>query len=208
MTREMDASVVTVILIFLFFAVQHSLAISDLFKTWVTRRLGEAFYHAYFRLLYTIANSVILVVLFFYLRQLPNPRFNTFSVWEVIGMRAVQCLGIWIFFQAGKRVDLLDFVGIRQAAHYKTGRKGVAGNALIRDGIYGRVRHPLYLGSILVLWGEPFLVSTRNGLALAVLSTLYFYFGSMLEERRMVRQFGEAYRRYQKEVPRLFPFRL
>jgi protein-S-isoprenylcysteine O-methyltransferase Ste14 len=121
-------------------------------------------------------------------------------------MRILQCFGIWVFIQAGKKTDFLYFIGVRQVIRHKKGEPESDDETLIRDGIYGRVRHPLYLGSILVLWGEPYLVSARNGLIIVILSTLYFYLGSMLEERRMVRQFGDEYRRYQREVPRLFPF--
>jgi protein-S-isoprenylcysteine O-methyltransferase Ste14 len=40
-----------------------------------------------------------------------------------------------------------------------------------------------------------------------VMAILYFYVGSFHEESRLVTEFGDAYRRYQRCVPRLFPIR-
>ena len=46
---------------------------------------------------------------------------------------------------------------------------------------------------------------TRNVLALNIGITLYFWIGSIYEERRLVAEFGEAYREHQRRVPRLVP---
>jgi protein-S-isoprenylcysteine O-methyltransferase Ste14 len=203
----MDEPLLIVILLFLFFTLQHSLTVSDLFKGWVIRGFGENFYQAYYKLLFTIINIVIVVILVSCLKQLPNSKLFIFSVSATVWMRILQCLGVWILFQAGRGIDLLNFIGVRQMIQYTKEQKRVDKEILIRNGIYGRVRHPIYFGCILILWGEPHLLNNRNGIALVVLSNLYFYFGSILEERRMIRQFGEEYQMYQKAVPRLLPFR-
>jgi protein-S-isoprenylcysteine O-methyltransferase Ste14 len=44
-----------------------------------------------------------------------------------------------------------------------------------------------------------------NGLAVAVSCHIYFFIGSIFEERKLVREFGAAYRAYQQRVPRLMP---
>jgi len=203
----MDESLLITVLLFLCFAIQHSVTISDPFKAWMIRLFGKRFYQGYYRILFTAANILILLFMIPYLAALPDHHLFTYSTWTRLGMRILQCFGIWVFIQAGKKTDFLYFIGVRQVIRHKKGEPESDDETLIRDGIYGRVRHPLYLGSILVLWGEPYLVSARNGLIIVILSTLYFYLGSMLEERRMVRQLGDEYRRYQREVPRLFPFR-
>ena len=65
------------------------------------------------------------------------------------------------------------------------------------------MRHPLYLGCSLLLAFEP--DRTWNGAATAAAVMAYFYIGTFLEERRLVRTFGEEYREYQRRVPRFFP---
>jgi protein-S-isoprenylcysteine O-methyltransferase Ste14 len=44
-----------------------------------------------------------------------------------------------------------------------------------------------------------------NLLTTYVVFTLYFYFGSIHEEKRLLAEFGVAYRDYQQRVPRLIP---
>lgn len=77
------------------------------------------------------------------------------------------------------------------------------GGPLRVRGLYCYVRHPSYFFSLLVIWFTPLM--TANLLALYVLFTVYFYVGSMHEESRLVAEFGEAYKEYQRHVPRLIP---
>ena len=75
----------------------------------------------------------------------------------------------------------------------------------ITTGCYGIVRHPLYLLSILFMVLNP--VITTRWITLTIFSTLYFIFGALLEERRMVKLYGIAYTTYQQDVPFLLPIR-
>jgi protein-S-isoprenylcysteine O-methyltransferase Ste14 len=74
---------------------------------------------------------------------------------------------------------------------------------LVTAGLHRYVRHPLYTTSLIVLY----LVSpmTVNRLAFVIGVHLYFFVGSIFEERKLVCEFGEAYRQYQRKVPRLLP---
>jgi hypothetical protein len=46
---------------------------------------------------------------------------------------------------------------------------------------------------------------TANLLTTFILLSLYFYIGSICEERRLLVEFGQAYQVYQRQVPRLIP---
>ena len=65
------------------------------------------------------------------------------------------------------------------------------------------MRHPLYLGMLIGLWITPLM--TTSHLFLATLFTAYILIGVRHEERDLVRTFGDAYRRYQADVPMLLP---
>ena len=65
------------------------------------------------------------------------------------------------------------------------------------------MRHPLYLGMLIGLWSAP--IMTTSHIFLSTLFTGYILVGVRHEERNMVRTFGDAYRRYQADVPMLLP---
>jgi protein-S-isoprenylcysteine O-methyltransferase Ste14 len=100
-------------------------------------------------------------------------------------------------------------MGVRQVWRWLV-RREVAGNVegltqkeLVTTGVYGIVRHPMYLAGILVFTLNPHI--TVNSLTITVLADLYFLFGMFIEERRFIRIFGDQYREYMKRVPRLIP---
>jgi protein-S-isoprenylcysteine O-methyltransferase Ste14 len=65
------------------------------------------------------------------------------------------------------------------------------------------VRHPLYTCGLLIVWLSP--VMTWNLLALILGLTVYILVGIHFEERKLRREFGEAYAAYQRRVPALIP---
>lgn len=75
----------------------------------------------------------------------------------------------------------------------------------ITTGVYGWVRHPMYLGSLLVLLG--FFFATLSLLSLLVWVGLFFFYDRMAtyEERDLCRILGEQYLNYQKHIPKWLP---
>lgn len=74
------------------------------------------------------------------------------------------------------------------------------------EGVHKIVRHPLYLGTILMVWGLFLMWPLLNNLVAVVLLTAYVLVGLSFEEKKLVRQFGDEYKKYRKEVPMLIPF--
>ena len=79
---------------------------------------------------------------------------------------------------------------------------------VITTGVFSIVRHPIYLGSILLYLG--FII-----LSLSLLSTLvwfiiiiFYYMISRYEEKLLIQRFGSVYEEYKKKVPMLLPFKL
>ena len=70
-------------------------------------------------------------------------------------------------------------------------------------GIYRWIRDPFLLSGLVIMWLTPFM--TVNLLVIYLLTTIYLYLGSLHWETRLVAQFGDEYREYQKRVHRIIP---
>jgi len=76
---------------------------------------------------------------------------------------------------------------------------------LARTGAYARIRHPQYIGFVLIMTG--FLLQWPTLVTLAmypVLVVMYALLGKR-EEKEMLAQFGDEYRRYMEAVPAFIP---
>lgn len=79
---------------------------------------------------------------------------------------------------------------------------------LVTDGVYARVRHPQYTGLLLIVFGEgivhwPTIVSVAAFPVIVIAYTML----ARKEERKMLEQFGDEYREYQRRVPMFIPRR-
>ena len=131
-------------------------------------------------------------------------------IWHVQNTAAAEV--IWTVFWAGWAVLLLstflinhfELFGVRQVF------ARLEGSALPEPEfrtplLYRYVRHPIYLGFVLGMWATP--VMTAGHLLFAAVATGYILVGIWFEERDLIAQFGERYRRYQNQVGMLLPSR-
>jgi protein-S-isoprenylcysteine O-methyltransferase Ste14 len=80
-----------------------------------------------------------------------------------------------------------------------------AKDKLVTNGIYGYVRHPQYLGFLLLTAGINFLWVTFSTVLLwPILAFLYFRLARE-EEEKLEENFGEEYRKYKNTVPMFVP---
>lgn len=84
---------------------------------------------------------------------------------------------------------------------YEAQRSG----ALATTGVYSRIRHPQYVGFVLVMFG--FLLQWPTLLTAAMFPVLVFMYWrlALREEREVLAEFGDVYVRYMQEVPGYFP---
>ncbi len=100
--------------------------------------------------------------------------------------------------------DLGRFAGTTQIRHHLIGLQACEHEPLRMDGIHRFIRHPLYAGAVLVLWGR---IADDFDLATAAWASLYFFVGTLFEERRLLRLYGEEYAEYRRRVPAVVPWR-
>jgi protein-S-isoprenylcysteine O-methyltransferase Ste14 len=95
------------------------------------------------------------------------------------------------------QTDPWHFLGLRQLGDYNQEPDLQIG------GLYRWVRHPLYTAGLAFIWLAP--VMTTSLLALNFSLSIYIYIGSIFEERKLLRLYGQPYVEYQRSVPRLIP---
>ena len=80
------------------------------------------------------------------------------------------------------------------------------GHELVVHGIYRLVRHPIYLGAILVMIGGPIGTSSWIAVFPALLMVPLFLYRMSVEEALLLEEFGDKYRAYMSATKRLIPF--
>jgi protein-S-isoprenylcysteine O-methyltransferase Ste14 len=178
------------------FGASHSLLASERIKA------GLGWLGRWYRLVYNgVALLTIVVVirvgehgLFPDVAPYAWPNLLQIVRWIVFGLgMALMVLGL-------RGYDLSRFAGLRQIRH----PEAPADEPLRLDGMHRFVRHPIYLSSLLLLWGR---VGNEAQLATAIWGSAYLIVGMKFEERRLVRLYGNAYRDYRSRVPALFPWK-
>lgn len=104
---------------------------------------------------------------------------------------------------------ILIFAGYLSFAGLNTVFGKVREKAQVIDyGVFSIVRHPIYLGCILLYLGM--IISTLSVLSffLWIIIVVFYYLISRYEERLLLNHFGKEYEKYRQRVPMLFPFRL
>ena len=113
----------------------------------------------------------------------------------VVGIGLIVCEG-WIFWRVHRDLGTSRLVGQTELS---------GGGELQCRGIYARLRHPRYTGSILAIVGACLLAGTRAIWLVAAIWLSLMLLAIILEEREPRLRFGEAYHEYCRRVPRFIP---
>jgi protein-S-isoprenylcysteine O-methyltransferase Ste14 len=106
----------------------------------------------------------------------------------------------WAFFFS---YDPLAFFGIRQILSFKKKNEKKFSSEIKKGGLLGVVRHPMYSALIIYLWTQTF---RTVDIIVNIILTIYVVIGTLLEEKKLILEFGDSYKQYQKQVPMLIPF--
>lgn len=73
------------------------------------------------------------------------------------------------------------------------------------QGLHQWVRHPLYFGTFVFITGLLLFFPLLKNLIAVLVIIIYTLAGTLLEEKKLVIQFGEDYIKYKKKVPMILP---
>lgn len=187
-----------IILAFLWviYCVAHSVLAAASCKLFFQKKAGK--YFRYYRLSYSIFAAISLLLLLYYQFSFKSLRlfYSVITVWLsffilVLPGVAIMLLAIYKYFRLLSGIRSL--YQAKQSAELKT------------DGMHTYMRHPLYSGTLLFIWGLFFIFPLLNNLISVIIITLYVLIGIEYEERKLIIEFGDAYKNYSLKVPRLIP---
>ncbi len=179
------------------FAIIHSLTASLPFKRLLVRGLGsraDRLYMPAYSLVAVLTISPLAYLLY------KNPGRTLYRIpspwrWLMVGGQLTAALIAPKAFQdAPHRFKIRSQLSAPQTPE--------AGSLNIK-GIYRWIRDPFLLSGLVMIWLTP--IMTVNLLVIYLLTTVYLFIGSLHWETRLVAQFGDEYREYQKRVHRIIP---
>jgi methanethiol S-methyltransferase len=187
------------LVLLLVFGLQHSFMARRGFKQmlvrWIPVELERSFY--------VILSGFVLFALVLLWSPMAPPLYDVRG--SVLGyvLHGGAALGVVVIMGALVSMDGWDLIGVRSVI------------SILRDRmpepmpfrtpfLYRVVRHPLYLGMLMMFWFTP--AMTHDHLFFAEVMTAYILIGIWFEERDLVVRYGDVYRTYQQQVPMLVPF--
>lgn len=198
----MATSIIVIVGYAALYAVVHSWLASQRMKNWTRRTFGPST-DRWYRLAYNLVGGVTLLPLLPMLAWLPDSILYTLPspwLWLALLGQLIAAVGIayglWL-------TNIWHFLGVCQLLGMPEDGRLNCRPPLVVSGMYRWVRHPLYFWGLVFIWLTPQM--TVNRLALFATLSVYLYVGTFFEERRLVAEFGDAYRAYQRQVPRLIP---
>jgi protein-S-isoprenylcysteine O-methyltransferase Ste14 len=121
--------------------------------------------------------------------------------WTLVGIAGVlMTAGLTVEGRCKKVLKRSTLVGLPEV-------RGEKGPGLLTQGIYGRVRHPRYVGAVLGLFSLCLFVNFSGVYVLLGVSLAALFGVIRLEERELLARFGPAYEDYMAEVPCILPLR-
>ena len=195
-----EAIIVNLLLLGLF-ALQHSIMARAGFKQWWTRIVPAPIE----RSTYVLAATAALALVLWQWRPIVQP-----VIWSVehgAGAALLQALfwaGWLILLLSTFLINHFELFGLQQAFVRPVGR-AVRVPEFRTPLLYRYVRHPIYLGFLVAFWATSNM--TVGHLLFALAMTVYVLIGIAFEERDLIAQHGDRYRRYREQVGMLLPWR-
>jgi protein-S-isoprenylcysteine O-methyltransferase Ste14 len=194
----LESVIVNVVLLGLF-AVQHSAMAREGFKHAWTRLVPKSVE----RSTYVLFAGLVLLLLYWQWRPIPEPVIWTVQApAAVAALSAIFWLGWLVLVASTFMISHFELFGLHQV-FARLLRREMPAPRFHTPMLYRHVRHPIYLGLLLAFWATP--TMTAGHLLFALATTGYILIAIQLEERDLVRLFGDQYRRYRQHVAMLVP---
>ncbi|HPS56850.1 MAG TPA: isoprenylcysteine carboxylmethyltransferase family protein [Spirochaetota bacterium] len=193
-----SALVFDALLCMLFF-LQHSILV----RRGVRARLGKIIPGDYYGAFYAITSGIALLIMVLFWQRTGTIAMAGGIIYWLLRIIFILCIaGFYRGIVSLGFFDPFGTVTIKLKIH---NRKPEALPLTIK-GPYRWMRHPLYFFSLCMIWSGPDL--TEDKLLFNIMWTIWIIIATLLEERDLLRDFGNGYREYQSRVPMLIPYKI
>jgi methanethiol S-methyltransferase len=196
--RPILESLIVNVLLLGAFAIQHSVMARRGFKKWWTKIIPKPIERSTFVLI----ASLVLLLLYWQWRPIPMRIWVVENSIGQITLQALYYFGWLIVFLGTFMINHFDLFGLRQV-YLNLRNREYTELGFRTPGFYKFVRHPIMLGFLIAFWATP--VMTVGRLLFAAATTGYILIALQLEERDLVKHFGEQYQLYRRKTSMLVP---
>jgi len=179
----------------------HSVLISHKFVSMMSAILGKRI--RFYRISFNIFSLVTFIPIIIFAISIRGEYFFRWTGYFQIIQGIVIFISLYLYLAGARHYNVLQFLGIHQIKYFSNHKSLTESGHLDTSGILSIIRHPWYSATILILWARNLEFSV---LIVNTILTLYLILGTYLEENKLIIEFGEQYRLYQRRVSMLFPY--
>jgi protein-S-isoprenylcysteine O-methyltransferase Ste14 len=169
---------------------------------------------------YTLATGTIFIVLFSWFLSIKYKRYHgiarffafesvfilvllNFRVWFSNPFSILQIIS-WVLLILSLYVVITGYLLLKKKGKPDSNFENTS--ILVKSGIYGYIRHPLYLSIFLLGTGVALKDPRLSQIALGTINLIAIWVTARIEEKEMIAKFGDEYRVYIKETKMFIPF--
>lgn len=180
------------------FSLQHSGMARKGFKSWLTRFIPQSAE----RSTYVLLSNCAMIALFVFWQPMGGIIWSIDSEYLKSVIITLYMFGWALVLISTFLINHFELFGLKQI-WYQFIEKKMPQTKFVTPSLYKLVRHPMYVGWIIVFWSAP--TMTVAHLIFAMMCTVYIVIAIGFEEKDLVNDMGEEYVNYQKQVPKLIP---
>ena len=182
--------------------VLHSTMIATSVTEYLKKRFGPRF--RFYRLFFNLVALLTLIPVALFAYSIRTQAVFSWNGYLRIGQILLLVVAVLLLLFGGRHYDVRQLIGIKQIKEGTANKTITDTGELDTSGVLGITRHPWYLATILIVWARQMDVSV---IFVNVILTSYLVVGTLLEERKLIGEFGEKYLAYQNRVSMLIPLK-
>lgn len=202
MSQIFNSNILILLLLTACWCFLHSALISTGVIVFLKRKLESNF--RFYRIVYNLFSLVSFILLVIYEMKIRQEIiFHWHDLFALIRI-FLFILVLVLFYFGAKQYSFFEFIGLNQLNKQKINLTISQSGELNTSGILGIIRHPWYLGTLIIIWLRDLSIST---ISLNIILSTYVIIGAYFEEKKLIREFGQVYIFYTKQVSMFIPFK-